>query len=476
MIFAHNSLEAMYAYLGMALQGEILQGLFGELRVVFVLFFIVGLLWSTSVMMFRGEASKVLLYLVLALAAIALLGRTIVVDSQALMTGQSGSQLAGADAGARVNVVFYGVVRAYDAVLYGLVKILDRGFGRETMFMTTPFATARGMMWASGQEIDDAATIREVSRFLDNCLGPTEARLQDADQRGSISGIFGGLGSLVGRADDNDPAVGYTRAAMREIVPVAGPSSCDEWAQLIKGRFGTWLDERRTILTRVMPQLNEGQIQDITTMALFTAATRLYDQYQSQGISGGLVPGGSDPGGEPVRSGNIFERFTRGAGDVIGRVIGSIGEVIIDFARGLMNTIVPAIQGWLIMILYAFFPIGVLISLLPGMHMKVLDYLGAIWWVKSWTLFLGLISHVLEALYRVRGGTVRIGETAEFVSQGVGLLTVTNNMAWMYIFFVLLTPLISYALFFGRLGGLASLRFRFVGLGMVMQAGRMAAR
>jgi len=475
MVFAHNSLEAMYAYLGMALQGEILQGLFGELRVVFVLFFVIGFLWFTSLMMFRGEASKILLYLVFALAAIALLGRTMVVDSQALMTGQSGSQLSGADAGARVNVVFYGVVRAYDAVLYSLVRILDRGFGRETTFMTTPFATARGMMWASGQEIDDAATIREVSLFLDNCLGPTEARLQDADQRGSISGIFGGLGSLVGRADDNDPAVGNTRAAMREIVPVAGPSSCDEWAQLIKGRFGTWLDERRTILTRVMPQLNKGQIQDITTMALFTAATRLYDQYQSQGISGGLVPGAADEQGEQRRA-NIFERFARGAGDVVGRLIGSVGEVIIDFARGLMNTIVPVIQGWLIMILYAFFPIGVLISLLPGMHMKVFDYLGAIWWVKSWTLFLGLISHVLEALYRVRGGTVRIGETAEFVSQGVGLLTMTNNMAWMYIFFVLLTPLISYALFFGRLGGLASLRFRFVGLGMVMQAGRMAAR
>jgi len=475
MVFAHNSLEAMYAYLGMALQGETLQGLFGELRAVFVLFFIVGLLWFTSLMMVRGEASKVLLYLVLALAAIALLGRTIVVDSQALMTGQSGSQLAGADAGARVNVVFYGVVRAYDAVLYGLVKILDRGFGRETTFMTTPFATARGMMWASGQEIDDAATIREVSLFLDNCLGPTEARLQDADQRGSISGIFGGLGSLVGRPDDSDPAVDNTRAAMREIVPVAGPSSCDAWAQLIKGRFGTWLDQRRAILTRIMPQLNKGQIQDITTMALFTAATRLYDQYQSQGISGGLVPESSDPN-EVQRRANIFERFARGAGDVVGRLIGSVGEVIIDFARGLMNTIVPVIQGWLIMILYAFFPIGVLISLLPGMHMKVFDYLGAIWWVKSWTLFLGLISHVLEALYRVRGGTVRIGETAEFVSQGVGLLTVTNNMAWMYIFFVLLTPLISYALFFGRLGGLASLRFRFVGLGMVMQAGRMAAR
>ena len=83
MVFAHNSLEAMYAYLGMALQGEILQGLFGELRVVFVLFFIIGFLWFTSLMMFRGEASKILLYLVFALAAIALLGRTMVVDSQA---------------------------------------------------------------------------------------------------------------------------------------------------------------------------------------------------------------------------------------------------------------------------------------------------------------------------------------------------------------------------------------------------------
>ena len=212
-----------------------------------------------------------------------------------------------------------------------------------------------------------------------------------------------------------EPVVGNTRAAMREIVPVAGPSSCDEWAQLIKGRFANWLDERRTILTRVMPQLNEGQIQDITTMALFTAATGLYDQYQSQGISGGLVRGAPDEQGEQWRA-NILERFARGAGDVVGRLIGSVGEVIIDFARGLMNTIVPVIQGWLIMILYAFFPIGVLISLLPGMHMKVFDYLGAIWWVKSWTIFLGLISHVLEALYRIRGGTVRIGETAEFVS------------------------------------------------------------
>jgi hypothetical protein len=108
------------------------------------------------------------------------------------------------------------------------------------------------------------------------------------------------------------------------------------------------------------------------------------------------------------------------------------------------------------------------------MQMKVLDYLGAIWWVKSWTLFLGLISHVLEALYRIRGGTVRTGETAEFVSQGVGLLTMTNNMAWMYIFLVFLTPFISYMLFFGRLGGLAYMRFRFVGLGMVTRAGRAA--
>lgn len=473
MLSAHNVLEAMYAYLGMALQGEILQGLYGEMRMLFALFFVIGLLWTSSTMMFSGQASRVLLYLVFALASIALLRPTIAVDSQALLTGQSGSQLAQAEAGARVNIVFYAAVRAYDAALYGLIRILDRGFGRGATFMTTPFATTRGMMWAQGQEMDNATTIREVGNFLDNCLGPTEARLQDSDQRGSISGTFGGLGDLVGRPDNADPGVANTRLAMKQIFTAAGPSNCDDWSQLIKGRFRTWVDGRRAILTKKIPQLNEAQIQDITTLALFTSATRLYDQYQSQGISGELAPEGSNPGREQ-RRGNILELFTRGVGDVVGRLVGSVGEVVIDFARGLMNTIMPTIQGWLIMILYAFFPLGVLVSLLPGMQMKVLDYLGAIWWVKSWTLFLGLISHVLEALYRIRGGTVRTGETAEFVTQGVGLLTMTNNMAWMYIFLVFLTPFISYMLFFGRLGGLAHLRFRFVGLGMVTRAGRMA--
>ena len=64
------------------------------------------------------------------------------------------------------------------------------------------------------------------------------------------------------------------------------------------------------------------------------------------------------------------------------------------------------------------------ISLLPGMHARVIDYLGAIWWVKSWTLFLGLISHLLEALYGVSGGFTL---TDEFALAGSGLVNLTNN-------------------------------------------------
>ena len=89
-----------------------------------------------------------------------------------------------------------------------------------------------------------------------------------------------------------------------------------------------------------------------------------------------------------------------------------LGGGIVDFVRGLMQTIVPTIQGWLIMLLYAFFPFGVVISLLPGMHSRVIDYFGAIWWVKSWTLFLGLISHLLEALYGISGGFTLTDEFA----------------------------------------------------------------
>ncbi|MFQ5903865.1 MAG: hypothetical protein ACE5JO_09255 [Candidatus Binatia bacterium] len=470
MILALSELEAMYAYLGMVLQGEMIQALFGSLKPVLFLLFIIGVLWAIGVMIVRGQASWVFLYLILAIASIALLRLTMVADSQALMTGKSGSEIAKASTGARVNSVFFTVVRAYDAVLSTMMKILDRGFGKNVAFETAPFATARGMMWALAQTIDDATTIREAGRFLDQCLGPTEARLQDAGLQGSISGIFGGLGELVGRPDDQ--ATRNTREALKEIVPVGGPANCLEWAELMRGRFKIWLTGRENQLTEKLPQLNQAQINDISTLALFTAATRLYNSYQSQGAAQGLVPG-SGPGDEGPARGSIFERASRWLGSATGKLVSLLGGGIVDFVRGFMQTIVPTIQGWLIMLLYGFFPIGVVISLLPGMHARVIDYFGAIWWVKSWTLFLGLISHLLEALYGISGGFTL---TDEFALSGAGLANVTNNVAWAYLFLVVLTPIISYALFFGRLGNLAALRFRFVGLSMLTRVGTRAMR
>ena len=126
------------------------------------------------------------------------------------------------------------------------------------------------------------------------------------------------------------------------------------------------------------------------TLALFTAATRLYNSYQSQGAGQGLVPEESGPGGERTVRANIFEQASRWLGGAAGTLVSLLGGGIVDFVRGFMQTIVPTVQGWLIMLLYGFFPFGVVISLLPGMHARVIDYFGAIWWVKSWTLFLGL--------------------------------------------------------------------------------------
>jgi hypothetical protein len=469
-ILAHSELEAMYAYLGMVLQGEMIQALFTGLKPLVFLLLIIGVVWGIGSMMVRGRAHAVLLYLVLAVASLALLKQTMVADSQALITGKSGSSIAQANAGARVNTLFFAVVRAYDAALSSLMKILDRGFGRNVAFETTPFASTRGMMWAMAQTMDDAETIREAGRFLNQCLGPAETNLQNSNLKGSISGIFGGLGDLVNRPDDQ--AVANTRAALQEIVPVDGPATCLEWANQIKSRFGTWLDNRRTLLTDKLPQLPDAQVNDVLTLALFTAATRLYNSYQAQGAAQGLVPEGPGPGGEDFRAG-VFERASRWVGGAAGTLVSLLGGGIVDFVRGLMQTIVPTIQGWLIMLLYGFFPFGVIISLLPGMHARVIDYFGAIWWVKSWTLFLGLISHLLEALYGVSGGFTL---TDEFALAGTGLVNLTNNVAWAYLMLIILTPIISYTLFFGRLGNLAALRFRFVGLSTLVRAGTQVVR
>jgi hypothetical protein len=421
-------------------------------------------------MMVRGRAHAILLYLVLAVVSLVLLKQTMIADTQALITGKSGSAIAQANAGARVNTLFFAVVRAFDAALSSLMKILDRGFGKNVAFETAPFASTRGMMWAMAQVMDDADTIREAGRFLSQCLGPTEAKLQDSNLQGSISGIFGGLGDLVSRPDD--PAAANTRAALQQIVPVDGPATCLEWADQIKNRFGSWLDNRKTLLTDKLPQLAGAQVNDVLTLALFTAATRLYNSYQSQGAAQGLVPEGPGPGGEDFRAG-VFERASRWLGGAVGTLVGLLGGGIVDFVRGLMQTIIPTIQGWLIMLLYGFFPFGVVISLLPGMHARVIDYFGAIWWVKSWTLFLGLISHLLEALYGISGGFTL---TDEFALAGTGLVNLTNNVAWAYLFLIILTPVVSYALFFGRLANLAALRFRFVGLSTLVRAGTQVVR
>ena len=279
-------------------------------------------------------------------------------------------------------------------------------------------------------------------------MAPAETRLQNSNQKGSISGIFGGLGDLVNRPDDQ--AAANTRAALQEIVPVDGPATCLEWANQIKSRFGTWLDSRRTLLTEKLPQLSDAQVNDVLTLALFTAATRLYNSYQSQGAGSGIGAARfrTRRDEESVR-GNIFEQASRWLGGAAGTLVSLLGGGIVDFVRGFMQTIVPTVQGWLIMLLYGFFPFGVVISLLPGMHARVIDYFGAIWWVKSWTLFLGLISHLLEALYGVSGGFTL---TDEFALAGTGLVNLTNNVAWAYLFLVVLTPMISYTLVFWQAG------------------------
>ncbi len=134
MILAHSELEAMYAYLGMVLQGEMIQALFTGLKPLVFLLLIIGIVWAIGSMMVRGRANAILLYILLAVASLVLLKQTMVADAQALITGRSGSSIAQANGGARVNTIFFAVVRAYDAVLSSMINILDRGFGKNVAF------------------------------------------------------------------------------------------------------------------------------------------------------------------------------------------------------------------------------------------------------------------------------------------------------------------------------------------------------
>ena len=233
MILAHSDLEAMYAYLGMALQGEMIQALFTGLKPLVFLLLIIGVVWGIGSMMIRGRAQTVLLYLILSVASLVLLKQTMVADTQALITGKSGSSIAQANAGARVNTIFFAVVRAFDAVLSSMINILDRGFGKNVAFEKAPFASTRGMMWAMAQMMDDATTIRETGNFLNQCLGPD--RSETAELKPSRE-VFLGF-SAAWEIWLTVPTIrqsANTRAALQEIVPVDGPATCLDWANQIK--------------------------------------------------------------------------------------------------------------------------------------------------------------------------------------------------------------------------------------------------
>ena len=93
----------MYAYLGMVLQGEMILALFTGLKPLMFLLLIIGVVWGIGSMMIRGRAHVILLYLILAVVSLVLLKQTMIADTQALITGRSGSTIAQASAGAAAD-------------------------------------------------------------------------------------------------------------------------------------------------------------------------------------------------------------------------------------------------------------------------------------------------------------------------------------------------------------------------------------
>ena len=283
---------------------------------------------------------------------------------------------------------------------------------------------------------------------------------------GKHLGYLRRLGDLVNRPDD--PGTANTRAALQEIVPVDGPATCLEWANQIKSRFGTWLDNRRTLLTEKLPQLADAQVNDVLTLALFTAATRLYNSYQSQGAGQGLVPEGPGPGGEDFRASKSFRAgfpFVGPGSRVIGE---SIRRRHRRFCARLHADDCPDYPG-----LADYAPLRVL-SIRRGHQSSAGNAC-----TGHRLLRRDLVGEELDVVSRVDQSPARSAVwvsggftlTDEFALAGTGLVNLTNNVAWAYLFLVILTPVISYALFFGRLGNLAALRFRFVGLSTLTRIG-----
>ncbi len=417
--------DSALAYIGMILQGTVLDslkagGVLHGLLYLLAFFLLLYLLWG----IFRRDALRPFIHIALAgllLTAFLTLdgsppGVSIVGTNDTVDANASAQNVVGTFSlpSPIKSPVFEAIAGGMDGIVFGIMNRMDAVFG-PPYFSGAPFLLVRAIQTATIEQIDDEPLRNNLSTFMNLCYGPIAARVLNAGgqfQTGDYDQIYQNIQT-------------YGPQIVIPPVQVNGTSyeNCGDLWTAVESEMGTWADQKFTE--------NNGFLDTASTLlsslGWFTNPRQYFQNLMmSSAIRHQVVEGQTQPDlANPSGAEQDRESFRDLLGWVTRVIFRGIGWIATDTLGKAFLELAPRAIGWITMILYALFPLALLISLFPRATVTLPVYFLSLLWVKSFYLIYFLIDKFQTAFLRVQDA---LALTPDPIS--IGSAALIDSMNW----------------------------------------------
>lgn len=504
-----TQIEALYTYYGLVLQGVFIKALFGggTLSALVKLALIAGIMITFWKFGMTGKLTVTIFYLIYVIAVLILVRQvsnpvSIFITSngttlEKVVQGVKSGPLSTVTGSAQANSLFLIVANGMIKVRNALINLVGTVMGNNADFTKGPFANMEAMTQAINFKIDQSDINGDVDTLFQQCYHhAAQIYVKNGRTLGPNEMFAGYLGTPdLAENIQSDPVwqeafnvqvlkppegllpspfPNFTQGLIGKVLdvkpPPPPPSGKYEKCSEVSKAMGQWI---KSYVDQKFPKLiarsKKIMSQDQTDQAMISAALHVAETSFTQGSVAMGAMGMGGPGSLVVSGPNFGgDDITKRIGDWVAGLVSGPAEGAVKAVLAFLFNLIPTIQGWAIMIVYALFPLIVVLSLLPGLHFKILDWLGALWWVHSWPFFWAL----LDGFYNLT--QTMASQNTSFWSDASKIDALYSMSTWVLVFLSAMTPFISYMIFFGSIANLASLRFSFIGSGALMRAAGFA--
>jgi len=370
MITGITPVEAAYGYAGYVVSGQIMS----FMKYLFPAVFLFGMTWMIYQSIVQYKNLKPLFtYFILVTLLWVVFGRTSKSisnpESRAAKEGSgdtiSPSSILAVSSSGKISPGFLFVSQGMDAIVNGAIKTLDSiTVGKGKGYYTLPFAGLQMQSTLSNMLIDDPELKKQFSDWCNNCYAPARIKYGSDVEQGKTKAVDDSwpenISSYLANTRDSSGKRGDTVwLALKDDIykyAVARYKGLSRWK-----RYGAWVGESTYNRDNLIRYMYKRQLRK--------------EQTKMTGLAGA--------GGGGV---NKLYNFT-------GKILTFFSPLVLaPIAHAVINSL-PFIQGFVIFITIAIFPIILLISFFPNNQSILGVYFLSLFAIKFWNFLWALLSN-----------------------------------------------------------------------------------